>query len=102
MDQDDPQRLREMERGRQARLVLDSPLYQEAFSNLRAELLRQWEVSPARDSEGREKLWLAVNLLSKIEAHLSEAMTTGNLAQVQLQEQRSRWQSMKDAAKRWA
>lgn len=102
-DQPDPQRLREVERGHQAQLVLDSPVYRQAFDSMRQQLLDQWECSPARDTEGREKLWLAVGLLGKVQAHLQEAMQTGQMASMQLEQQRSRWQALKEAAaRRWA
>ena len=102
-NQPDPLRLAEVSRARQAQEVANNPLFKEAFSSLRDSLLREWESSPARDTEGRERLWLAVNLLGKVQAHLSETMRTGQMASMQLQEQRSRWQSLKDAAtRRWA
>lgn len=70
----------EIRRGQQAREVLDHPLYQEAFNTLRAELVQQWERSPARDTEGREKLWLMLKSLERVGAHLESHMVTGQLA----------------------
>ena len=66
----------EVDRGRQAHEVLEHPLYQEAFSQYRERLTREWADSPARDNEGREKLWLMLKTAEAVERHLSELMET--------------------------
>jgi hypothetical protein len=96
----DPQLLREVSRARQAQEVMDNPLFQEAFNSLQEQLRREWESSPARDTEGRERIWLAVNLLGKVRQHLEQTMQTGSMARMQLEQQRSRWQTLKEAARR--
>lgn len=90
-----PQLQQELHRARLAREVTDNPVYQEAFSSLKADLMRGWESSPARDTEGREHLWLAVNLLGRIERHLQQVMETGRMAELQLQQERSRVDQLK-------
>ena len=85
----------ELRRAGLAREVMDNQVYQEAFSSLKADLMRAWESSPARDREGREQLWHAVHLLGRIEQHLQQAMETGRMASLQLQQERSRMEQLK-------
>lgn len=75
----------EILRARQAQEVIEHPLYQEAFNKLQAELMQEWQSSAARDTEGREKLWLMLKLLERTKGHLETLMQTGKLAAVQKQ-----------------
>lgn len=103
-DTDDEQQIvRELSRAQRAREVLDNPLYQEAFAGLRDQLRQEWEISPARDTEGRERLWLAINLLGKVEQHLNQAVQTGRMARMELEQKRSKLAEMAQwAARKWA
>lgn len=87
----------EMERGRQASEVLEHPLYLEAFKVMRDRISRQWVESPARDTEGREKLWLMQKLLENVDQHLKELMQTGQLARLKLEQD----QTLKEKAWEW-
>lgn len=77
----------EVSRGNLAKAVLDNPIYQEAFSQLREQILQEWVDSPIRDQEGREKLWTSLKLLEKTKANLEQVMETGKLARLQIQDQ---------------
>src|SRR5574343_1759152 len=90
----------EISRGNLAKVVLDNPIYQEAFSQLREQILREWQESPARDQEGREKLWTSLKLLERTKVNLEQVMETGKLARIQLQEQ-SAIEKAKQFAKDW-
>ena len=79
----------EIARATQARQIVEDPIFREAADGLKSQLMEQWEQSPARDTEGRERLWLAVSLLGKLEAHLLQVMQTGKMAQFQLKEART-------------
>lgn len=74
----------EIHRGEQAARLLNEPLMVEAFATIRQELNDQWQNSPARDVEGREKLWLSQKLLSRVEGHLRNVLETGQIAQATL------------------
>ena len=89
MDQEmeEPNLLLEADRGRQAQDLLEHPLLQEALQTLRSEFKEAWANSPARDSEGREKLWQLHALVGKFESHLTQVLQTGQLARLQLEEQ---------------
>lgn len=86
---DEHKLIREIDRGQQARIVIDSPIYREAIDGLREQLMAEWRDTTGRDTQGREQLWLAQNLLQRIEAHLTTAMTTGQMAALQLDRKRS-------------
>lgn len=70
----------EISRGERAALLLNDPLLAEAFVRLAALYIEQWESASARDTEGREKLWLMVKVLGQIKGHLQTVMETGKLA----------------------
>jgi hypothetical protein len=64
--------------GDRAREVLENEAFQQVFADLSKEITEQWTNSPARDEEGREKLWLMLSLLNKLEAMLRTTLETGN------------------------
>lgn len=74
-----------MNRSSQAKTILENDLFKESFENLKkvysSALLEQ---TGAKDSEAREKLWLAYQVLGKVEQHLKEILETGKLAEKQL------------------
>ncbi|HVI55482.1 MAG TPA: hypothetical protein VM621_10580 [Luteibacter sp.] len=71
---------KEDQRGHQAKAILEDALYREAFDTVRSEIETQWRNSPARDAEGREKLWLSSKILDRLEQHLASVMESGKLA----------------------
>lgn len=73
-------------RGVRARELLDNELVQEALETLKAEYLKAWEASPARDAEGRERLWVMVKLVEKFRGHLEQVFEAGKLADAELVE----------------
>ena len=83
--------------GDRAREVLENEAFSQAFIDIEAEILNQWKQSPARDGEGREKLWLMLSLLGKIRTVLQTSLETGKLAGLDLQHQRSIAERLKDA-----
>ena len=74
----------ETQRGERARLLLADPLIAEAFDTIQQELMTAWQTSPARDTDGRETLWLSVKLLNQVKSHLQSVVETGHLAQIDL------------------
>lgn len=75
---------RERQRGINARLLLETPLLVESLAETKADLIAAWEATPARDTEGRERLWMMVKLLAKIPLHLETVMAGGTLAEHEL------------------
>lgn len=89
--------LAEQERARQAQELAEHPLFKESLATYRERLMTQWAESPARDTEGREKLWLMLKTAEAVERHLVELMETGKLASIQLEQRRSLAQRAREA-----
>ena len=77
---------RDRTRGVRARELLDNELVQEALTTIKSEYVKAWEASPARDAEGRERLWVMVKLVEKFKGHLEQVWESGKLADAELVE----------------
>ncbi len=75
--------------GDQARQVLENEAFTAAFADTRQEIIDQWKNAPARDQEGREKLWQLLKLTDRLEAHLRTSMETGTMAKLDLKHRQS-------------
>jgi hypothetical protein len=73
-----------MYRGDKAREIIENDVYRDAFEQIRQELINAWEISPARDAEGREKIYLMLGLLGKVERALTATMEDGKIAKHEL------------------
>jgi hypothetical protein len=71
-------------RGTRAKALADNELLQEAFTKLEADYVTAWKTSPARDTDVRERLWQAVNVLGKVKDHIARVAADGKLAQREL------------------
>ena len=88
----------EATRGMRANELMSDEIMVEAFTTLDQRLTNEWANSPARDTEGRERLWLMLKLLKSVEGHLKEVATTGKMAALKLEQERTLMQR----AKAWA
>ena len=86
MDQkDQANRERELSRSSQAKQLLENKLFQESIDSLKkiySEALL--DKTGAKEGETREKLWIAYNVVGKVEQHLKSILETGKLAEKQL------------------
>lgn len=73
-------------RGAQAESLLGNDLLKEAFSALEAEYLDAWKATGARDTDARERLWQAFQIVGKVKTHLSTVVQRGSLARKELEE----------------
>jgi hypothetical protein len=74
-----------LSRASQAKQILQNKLFQESFKTLKkvySEALL--DRTSVHDSNAREKLWLAYQVLGKVEQHFKEILDTGKLAEKQL------------------
>ena len=71
-------------RAKEARSLLENPLLAEAFQSIKDEVIEQWQKAPAHDVAGREKLWLTLKLLDKLQGTLRQTVETGKVAQATL------------------
>jgi hypothetical protein len=83
---DDDRLQRDAARGARAKALLEDELVAEAFTKLEAEYIAAWKGWRANDIDGRERLWLAVNLIGQVRDHLGRIIAGGKLAERQLQE----------------
>lgn len=67
--------------GNRARECLENEQFNWAFESIEQELTNAWRTSPARDVEGREKIFLSLQLLTKLKAALQGSLETGKLAE---------------------
>ena len=89
-------RSQEISRSNQAKQVLENKIFIEAIESLKklySEALL--EKTGANESETREKLWIAYNVVGKVEQHLQTVIETGKLAQKQLEDFRKQHQQTK-------
>ena len=78
--------VRDMARGDRARALLESELLAEAFEALPKAYFDGWRNSPPRDTDGREKLWQAAQIVGLVRNHLEAVMANGGLAKRELDE----------------
>lgn len=71
-------------KGQHAQRLLDDEVLKGAFETLRTEYLKAWEASQARDSDGRERLWQAVQIVGKVQSHLVSVVNSGTLAKAEI------------------
>ena len=65
-------------------LLKDEFLWKQ-FDYLEQQYISAWKVCPARDTDGREKLWQAVNVCGKVKDHLVKVLGDGKLAKQDLE-----------------
>lgn len=78
-----------LHRGARAREVLENEEFQAAFDTIEQELTQAWKTSPQRDAEGRERLFLALTMMSKVKGSIVQTMETGKLALAELQHKKT-------------
>ena len=84
----------DLARRARAEALLQDEILQEAFVRLEERYIEEWRVSQFRDTDARERLWQAVNVLRKVRDHLGKTVADGKLAQReidQLTEKRKRF-----------
>ena len=94
--QDQTNRSVEVSRSNEAKQILGSKLFQESLETLKkiySEALL--EKTGADESETREKLWIAYNVVGKVEQHLHTIVETGKLASKQLEDFRQQQNNTK-------
>ena len=77
---------RDINRAKSAELLLQNELLTEAFQSLEHDYLKAWRETAARDTDARERLWQAVQIVGKIKDHIGTVLNDGKLAAAQLKE----------------
>ena len=69
----------EKQRTELAKSILDNPVFQDAIKQIKQELYGEFLNSPARDSEGREKIYLMGKMFDVLLVNIKSVMETGKL-----------------------
>jgi hypothetical protein len=87
MQQTDQTKLQsEVSRSEKARLGLSNPIFVEAIENLKKLYSQSLLNTGVNEQDAREKLWLAYQIVNKVEQHFIEIMETGKLSKRQLED----------------
>lgn len=73
-----------MDRAARAKALLDDSLIAEAFTDLEAAYITAWRMSDPRDNDGRERLWIALQIVGKVRTHLQAVIADGTIAAAEL------------------
>lgn len=76
----------EIQRADRAAQLLAEPLIADTLALIEQEYIEEWKNSPARDVDGREKLWLMVKTVRKFQSELESVIATGQIAKHRLHE----------------
>ena len=93
---DQADRAVEINRSSEAKQILGNKIFIEAIESLKklySEALL--EKTGAKESDTREKLWIAYNVVGKVEQHLQTVIETGELATKQLEDFRKQQNNTK-------
>jgi len=71
-------------KGAQAETLLRNELLTEAFKTLEADYIKAWSGTDPAQSEARENLWRAVQILGDVRRHLLKVANNGKIAQREL------------------
>jgi len=69
----------EKRRSELAKNILDNPVFQDSIKKIKQELYGEFLNSPARDSEGREKIYLMGKMFDLLLVNIKSVMETGKL-----------------------
>lgn len=72
--------------GKRAGTLLQDETLLNAFNQLEHDYVQGWRNTDARDTDARERLWQAVQIVGKVKQHLSTMAANGKVAQRQLDE----------------
>jgi len=84
-----------------AKGLLEDELLAEAFTSLESAYTNAWRSTTIEDVTGREKLFLAINVVGKVRDHLTVIVNNGKLAAAELRqiaktaEREKRWQDVR-------
>ena len=73
-------------RALRAQKLLDDELMAEAFNGLEEAYIKAWRATTIDDHAGREKLFLAINVVGKVRDHLTGIVNNGKLAAAELKQ----------------
>lgn len=63
-------------KAKEAQLILDNPVFKQVFLDIESNIQELWKKTNAKEVEEREKLWLSLKLLHKIEGQIKNHITS--------------------------
>ena len=75
---------RDINRGKQAEILLQNELVQEAFKALEDEYFKLWQATKPLDTDVRESLWHSYRTVGEVKTHLHRLVDSGTMAQLEL------------------
>ena len=76
----------EVSQSNKAKQLFENPLLKESFDKLKKLYAESLFNTASKEETTREKLWLAYNIVGKVEQNLLEIIDTGKLASKQLED----------------
>lgn len=77
-----------IDRAVKADKLLNDPLLNEAFDNVRQAIFETIEHTPIRDAEGLTSLRLSLKLLQDVRANLKQVLNDGKVAEFRIEQQK--------------
>lgn len=72
-------------RGRKAAMLLDDPMVQEILAEIEDAYVKAWRSTAATDTETREKMYFAVQVVGQFLDHLKVISDNGKFEEAQLE-----------------
>ncbi|TGN75958.1 hypothetical protein EOW77_0032340 [Bradyrhizobium yuanmingense] len=73
-------------RGSHAQSLMNDELLAECFKNLEEAYIATWRSTNFDDVQGREKLFIAINVIGKVKEQLGRVAANGELAKAEIEE----------------
>ena len=71
----------ELRRADEAKRLLDNPLFKEAFSTIREELIKHLLNTRVAEELERDRLYITIKALDLVQQHIQSVLETGKLAE---------------------
>ena len=76
----------ELRRADEAKRLLDNPLFKEAFTTIREELIKHLLNTRVAEEMERDRLYITIKALDLVHQHVQSVLETGRLAQKEQEE----------------
>ena len=76
----------ELRRADEAKRLLDNPLFKEAFTTIREELIKHLLNTRVADEMERDRLYITIKALDLVHQHVQSVLETGRLAEKEQEE----------------
>lgn len=83
----------EVRRSDKAKQILENPIFKESIEELKKLYTSSLFNTGVKETDTREKLWMAYQIVGKVENHIKEILDTGKLASKQLEDFRTQEKS---------